>query len=95
MTKATQTFGAIGLFMLTWLATLYEKVPGLHLGDKAQTEIVPVLPLVALVWFGAYSLGTVGWNLMTFPECTGAFEELMEEIEQAKNDLRGKVDLAS
>jgi dolichyl-phosphate mannosyltransferase polypeptide 3 len=91
MTKATEALTGLVFFASIWVLLFYIQLP---IDQKIQTQIVPCLPLVALVWFGAYSLGSVGWSLMTFPECSGAYEELMKEITQAKADLSGKVDLS-
>ncbi|RKP23634.1 dolichol-phosphate mannosyltransferase subunit 3 [Syncephalis pseudoplumigaleata] len=90
MTKASETLTGLVLGLSLWASLFYAKLP---VDQAIQAQIVPCLPLVALVWFGAYSLGSVGWSLMTFPECSGAYEELMDEIAQAKAELRGKVDL--
>ena len=36
------------------------------------------LPLWALVTFGAYSLGSVGYSLLTFRDCPDAHAELLQ-----------------
>lgn len=38
--------------------------------------------------FGAYLLGRLGYNVMTFRDVPEAHKELMEEISLAKADLR-------
>ncbi|KAI9597501.1 dolichol-phosphate mannosyltransferase subunit 3 [Syncephalis fuscata] len=91
MTKAGEAFTVLTLFTSLWASLFYVQLP---VDPKIQSQIVPCLPLLAIVWFGAYSLGSVGWSLMTFPECSGAYEELMGEIAEAKAELRGKVDLS-
>ncbi|RUS21070.1 dolichol-phosphate mannosyltransferase subunit 3-domain-containing protein, partial [Jimgerdemannia flammicorona] len=48
------------------------------------------LPWWALVTFGSYSLGNIGFHVMTFGDCPEAYHELMGEIQEAKNDLRTK-----
>lgn len=48
----------------------------------------PQLPFWCLVAFGAYLLGTLGYNVMTFNDVPEAYQELMSEIEIAKADLR-------
>jgi len=53
-------------------------------------KILPVIPWWALVSFGSYSLWSLGWGLWSFRDCPEAFEELMGEIAEAKNDLRAK-----
>lgn len=46
------------------------------------------LPLWAIVSFGAYLLFKLGWGVFTFNDVPEAYNELMEEIEIAKVDLR-------
>ncbi|KAL7411082.1 dolichol-phosphate mannosyltransferase subunit 3 [Mrakia frigida] len=60
------------------------------ISTQAADEILPVIPWVFLVTFGAYSLGSLGWGLVTFRDCPEAYRELMMEITQAKDDLRSK-----
>jgi dolichol-phosphate mannosyltransferase subunit 3 len=53
------------------------------------TELaVALLPLWALLSFGLYSAVTILWGLLTFPTCPEAAQELAEEVEQARKDLR-------
>ncbi|KAI6082522.1 dolichol-phosphate mannosyltransferase subunit 3 [Hypoxylon rubiginosum] len=86
MTRAQQTI-SIGLLVTSFYLALYlQLVP---LPELVQTEIVPVLPLWALVSFGAYLLFRLGWNVMTFHDVPEAHKELMAEIDLAKADLRG------
>lgn len=56
--------------------------------DNFKEDVLPVLPFWILVTFGAYSLGNIGYSLFTFRDCKGAYIELMEEIQMAKDDLR-------
>jgi dolichyl-phosphate mannosyltransferase polypeptide 3 len=41
--------------------------------DKLTSQI----PWWLLVAFGSWSLGTLGWGLLTFPECPEAYTELL------------------
>ncbi|KAK6064234.1 dolichol-phosphate mannosyltransferase subunit 3 [Seiridium cupressi] len=86
MTRAQQTISIALLASSFYLALFLELVP---LPESIQTEIVPVLPLWALVSFGAFLLFRLGWNVMTFNDVPEAHKELMAEIELAKKDLRG------
>jgi dolichyl-phosphate mannosyltransferase polypeptide 3 len=40
------------------------------------------------VLFGAYSLSSLGLGLLRFNDCPEAYESLLKEITQAKNELR-------
>ncbi|KAJ3287447.1 dolichol-phosphate mannosyltransferase subunit 3 [Rhizoclosmatium globosum] len=51
-------------------------------------EIAPVLPLWLLVAFGAYSLASIGYALVTFGDCPEAYMSLLKEINEAKTDLK-------
>ncbi|KAK3679211.1 hypothetical protein LTR78_000772 [Recurvomyces mirabilis] len=55
-----------------------------------QNQIVPVLPLWALVSFGAYLLGKLGYGVLTFNDVPQAHAELMKEIDEARADLKKK-----
>jgi dolichyl-phosphate mannosyltransferase polypeptide 3 len=46
------------------------------------------LPFTAIISFGAYLLGKLGYNVMTFHDVPEAHKELMAEIEIARADLK-------
>jgi dolichyl-phosphate mannosyltransferase polypeptide 3 len=50
----------------------------------------PQLPWWLLVTFGAYSLSSLGLGLVRFHDCPEAYESLLSEITQAKNELRNQ-----
>ncbi|KAG2022422.1 hypothetical protein CC2G_000171 [Coprinopsis cinerea AmutBmut pab1-1] len=60
------------------------------LDEKITEQLIPVLPWWLLVSFGAYSLWSLGWGLFTFRDCPEAYNELLSEINDAKNELRAK-----
>ncbi|BFZ56949.1 hypothetical protein PYCC9005_003999 [Savitreella phatthalungensis] len=86
MTKATQTLTLLVLTTGIWLTLLFEivKVPA------PLDQIVPTLPLWVIVSFGAYLLGTLGWNIFTFQDKEAAYHSLLKEIDEAKRDLKGR-----
>ncbi|KAG8867624.1 hypothetical protein FRB97_003188, partial [Tulasnella sp. 331] len=79
-------FVAITLYVLALLSVL----PIPLLSQTSVDQILPVLPWWLLVSFGAYSLWTLGWNVMTIRDCPEAYHELMNEISAAKTDLRAR-----
>ncbi|KAH8554647.1 dolichol-phosphate mannosyltransferase subunit 3 [Umbelopsis sp. PMI_123] len=87
MTRATEAFTTAAIVIGIYLVFALHIIP---LPQKIQDDIIPVLPWWVLVSFGSYCLGTLGWNVMTFGECPEAYDELMREISEAKNDLRSK-----
>jgi dolichyl-phosphate mannosyltransferase polypeptide 3 len=48
------------------------------------------LPIWAIVSFGAYLLGKLGWGVLTFNDVPEAHDELMKEIETARRELKAK-----
>ncbi|CAG8439167.1 9268_t:CDS:2 [Funneliformis caledonium] len=87
MTKATQTASFLGVIFTIYIIFLFKIIP---LPEIVQEDILPVLPWWALVTFGAYSLGNIGYHVYIFGDCEDAYRELMTEIQIAKNDLRTK-----
>lgn len=81
MTKATETF--LTLFALS--AVYFAAYTGvLPTSTKIHDEILPYLPWWALVTFGAYALGTLGWGVLTFKDKEASYKELLGQIDEAK-----------
>lgn len=85
MTRAQQTISLALLVTSLYLALFLELIP---LPTLLQEQIVPVLPFWALVSFGAFLLFRLGFGILTFNDVPQAHKELMQEIDQAKVDLR-------
>lgn len=81
MTKATETFVALFAASAIYFALYAGVIPT---GSLIHDEILPYLPFWALVAFGAYALGTLGWGVLTFKNKEGSYKELMQQIEEAK-----------
>ncbi|CCG83385.1 Putative uncharacterized protein [Taphrina deformans PYCC 5710] len=86
MTKATQALTYLVAFLALWTTLMAGIIP---LPESLQF-IVAVSPLWILVTFGAYLLGTLGWNIFTFKDKEDAYKSLLGEIEEAKTELRAK-----
>ncbi|KAJ2809405.1 hypothetical protein H4R20_000130 [Coemansia guatemalensis] len=92
MTRAQRIATTFTIAAGTWLLGLFGLLP---LPETIQSQIWPVLPLLFVVALGSYAFINVGYNLLVFRECPEAFHELMQEIQEAKHDLRAKsVDIA-
>ncbi|KAJ1804204.1 hypothetical protein LPJ56_005647 [Coemansia sp. RSA 2599] len=92
MTRAQQAVTTFAIAGGIWMLGLLGILP---LSETVQSEVWPALPLVALVSLGAYAFINIGYNLLVFRECPEAYQELMQEIQEAKDDLRAKnVDIA-
>jgi dolichyl-phosphate mannosyltransferase polypeptide 3 len=93
MKRAGRVFSTLIASTLVWLTLLFELVP-LSLIAPGHTaairEILPFAPLIALCVFGCYSLGSIGYSLVTFNDCPDAYVELQGQIKQAHADLSKK-----
>ncbi|KAJ2903530.1 dolichol-phosphate mannosyltransferase subunit 3 [Zalerion maritima] len=85
MTRAQQQISFFLVLGTLYLALALGLIP---LPEVVQSEIIPVLPLWALVSFGAYLLFRLGYGVFTFNDVPAAHAELMGEIDQAKIELR-------
>ena len=50
-------------------------------------QVLTALPFYGIVVFCCYSLGVIGWGLLTFPECNNAEKELQMDIARAREGL--------
>jgi len=87
MTRAQQTI-SIGLLLASLYLSCY--IGLVPLSDAVRDEVIPVLPLWAIVSFGAYLLFKLGWGVFTFNDVPEAYDSLMKEIDTARADLRKK-----
>jgi dolichol-phosphate mannosyltransferase subunit 3 len=58
--------------------------------DPRVLQVVYVLPMYALVTFGAYSLAVIAMSVMAVTDCPEAAKELDRQVIEAKADLRKK-----
>ena len=57
------------------------------LPTKLQVEIIPVLPVWAVVSLGAYLLGRLGLGVLRFNDTEAAFKELTGQLDMARKNL--------
>ncbi|KAF7306322.1 Dolichol-phosphate mannosyltransferase subunit 3 [Mycena indigotica] len=90
MTRAARVAFISTLFAAVWSLVFFQflAVPGIS--KTVVEDVWPLIPWWLLVSFGSYSLWSLGWGLFTFRDCPEAYEELLKEISQAKDDLRSK-----
>ena len=79
-------FSYLGACLLLWMGLCWALEE--FEGTKPVKEVVHILPMYALICFGAYSLGTIGLSLMAVRDCPNAAKELDKQIKEAKEDLR-------
>jgi len=95
MTRAAQTVSlfllASSIYLLLVLPMLTDSspVPSI-LPTKIQVEIIPVLPIWALITLAAYLLGRLGLGVLTFNDTEEAYNELMGQIKGAKIKLAAR-----
>ena len=88
MTKLTEWLCVVSVLGAIWVAVLTGRLfPGLA---KDNFLFVAASPVLLVVLFGLYALTLLVYRVATFNDCDKAAEELREEIEAAKRDLRKK-----
>jgi len=75
---------------IVYLLLFFQVFPVPLLDAKIAEQILPVFPWWLLVTFGSYCLWSIGMGLVSLRECPEAYNELLVEITEAKNDLRSK-----
>ncbi|KAI5450444.1 hypothetical protein NCC49_003067 [Naganishia albida] len=88
MSRATRFLALALPLTISYLLALFHLIPIPFLSETESSLLLPVIPWWLLVSFGAYSLGSLGLGLLKFRDCPEAYEELLVEISQAKNQLR-------
>jgi len=89
MTRALQTISVLLLATSLYLSLLLDLLP-VPLHSTIHSEILPVLPFWALITFASYLVGRLGWGVLNFKDQEPAYKELMEQIEGAKEKVKGK-----
>ncbi|ORY88864.1 dolichol-phosphate mannosyltransferase subunit 3 [Leucosporidium creatinivorum] len=90
MTRQAKFVSTGSALLLIYLSLWFRLLPTPFLDDSIRDQIVPCLPFNLLVALGSYCLWELGMGVLTFGECEGAYEELMKEIKEARDDLRTK-----
>ncbi|BEJ14473.1 hypothetical protein CspHIS471_0402400 [Cutaneotrichosporon sp. HIS471] len=88
MSKGTRFLAAAVPATLVYLLMLFAILPVPLVDHDTADLILPVLPWWLLVCFGSYSLMSLGLGLVRFHDTPDAYESLLTEITQAKNELR-------
>ncbi|VDN05922.1 unnamed protein product [Thelazia callipaeda] len=71
-----------------WVALLYDWLPYTHNFTKMYYDYILHFPIYAVFLIGIYAICSVLYGVATFNDCAEAQEELREEINEAKMDLR-------
>ncbi|KAI9219329.1 dolichol-phosphate mannosyltransferase subunit 3 [Blastocladiella britannica] len=84
MTKLVAFLIQLAVATALWLVLLNDVLPF----TLIPLAVVPAIPSWCLVTFGAKSLASIGWSLITFGDCPEAHQEILKEIKQAHEELR-------
>ncbi|GHJ84143.1 hypothetical protein NliqN6_0545 [Naganishia liquefaciens] len=88
MSRATRFLALAIPLTVAYLLALLGVLPVPLIDSHHASLLLPVIPWWLLVSFGSYSLGSLGMGLLKFRDCPEAYNELLLEISQAKNQLR-------
>lgn len=86
MLKYQQWLAGLSAFLALWL--LLRAYAAEWAGDARVLQVVDVLPLYALVSFGAYSLAVIALSVMKVRDFPEAAKELDRQVVEAKEDLK-------
>lgn len=91
MTKATEALLTIFSLSSVYFALYVQLIPT---PETFHKEILPLLPLWSIVTLGSYSLGVLGFRVLTFKDKPQKYKELLGQIEEAREFFKLKgVDL--
>jgi len=90
MARAHRIALIVTITTLAYLLLFFNLLSVPLLDAKITEQILPVIPWWLLVSFGSYCLWSIGMGLVSLRECPEAYNELLLEITEAKNDLRTK-----
>lgn len=87
MTKATEALLTVFAISSIYFG-MYAKV--IPTPEIFYNEILPYLPLWAIVSLGAYSLAVLGYRVLTFKDKPEKYKELLGQIDEAKAFYKSK-----
>ncbi|XP_021357750.1 dolichol-phosphate mannosyltransferase subunit 3-like isoform X2 [Mizuhopecten yessoensis] len=86
--KLFQWLFGVGAFLAVWLSLVLNYVETDF--STSHKGVVLFLPLYLLITFACVSLAIIGYRVATFNDSVQASEELQQQIEEAKADLKKK-----
>lgn len=85
-----RVLGALVACALLWISVMRDWLGVQQYLSPPLLQVLSTLPLWLVVAFGAYSLCSVGWALLTFRDCPAAFVELEGDIKRSRDRLTKK-----
>ncbi|KAL6739618.1 hypothetical protein Aduo_013052 [Ancylostoma duodenale] len=75
---------------MIWLACVTGFLPLMKLGPDCDCfrHLVLYAPVYAVLLLGVYAVASVVHGVFTFNDCPAAKEELLQEIKEAREDLK-------
>ncbi|XP_069141483.1 dolichol-phosphate mannosyltransferase subunit 3-like [Argopecten irradians] len=86
--KLFQWLFGVGSFLAVWLSFVLNYIET-DLSNSYK-DVILFLPLYLLIAFACVSLAIIGYRVAIFNDCVEASEELQQQIEEAKADLKKK-----
>ncbi|XP_033746734.1 dolichol-phosphate mannosyltransferase subunit 3-like [Pecten maximus] len=86
--KLFQWLFGVGSFLVVWLSLVLNYVETDF--SKSYEDVILLLPLYLLIAFACVSIAIIGYRVAIFNDCVEASEELQQQIEEAKEDLKKK-----
>ena len=94
MTKFLEWLAGLAAIIGLWLAVLCERMNSNGVDSVWKIRPYPYLvltwPIILVAIFGVYSLLTIARRVYDFNNCPEAAEELLQQIKEAKADLKLK-----
>ena len=94
MTKFLEWLAGLAAIIGLWLAVLCERMNSNGVDSVWKIRPYPYLvltwPIILVAIFGVYSLLTIARRVYDFNNCQEAAEELLQQIKEAKADLKLK-----
>ncbi|XP_071449877.1 dolichol-phosphate mannosyltransferase subunit 3 [Hetaerina americana] len=88
MTKLMQWLLVATILFSVWVSIVTKQWVTAFAED--WMHIIVPFPLIAVLMFGLYAGVVVLWRVYNFNDCEDAAKELLEQIKEAKEDLKSK-----
>lgn len=87
MTKATEALLTVFFVSSIYFALWTKLIPS---PEVFHQQVLPYLPIWAIVTLGSYSLAVLGYRVLTFKDKPEKHQELLQQIDEAKDFYKAK-----
>ncbi|CAB3410050.1 unnamed protein product [Caenorhabditis bovis] len=88
VSQAVIFLGHLVPLTLIWVACVHNIIPVNNYLPEFAHHFVLYAPIFAVIMLGIYAVGSVVYGVATFNDCAEAREELIQEIKEAREDLK-------